>query len=78
MNRPVAGVHVLYNCSVSRPSIASETKEDTIEPVTETLSLTADSKADGLIKARTGDTTTEATYNNWYQFVYVPSEAAEG
>ena len=70
--------HVLYNCSASRPSIASETKEDTIEPVTETLSLTADPRADGLVKARTGDTTTEETYNNWYQSVYVPSEAAEG
>ena len=70
--------HVLYNCSASRPSIASETKEDTIEPVTETLSLTADPRADGLVKARTGDTTTEETYNNWYQSVYVPTEAAEG
>ena len=70
--------HVLYNCSASRPSIASETKEDTIEPVTETLSLTADPRADGLVKARTGDTTTEETYNNWYQSVYIPSEAAEG
>ena len=70
--------HVLYNCSASRPSIASETKEDTIEPVTETLSLTADPRADGLVKARTGDTTTEETYNNWYQSVYVPSEPAEG
>ena len=70
--------HVLYNCSASRPSIASETKEDTIEPVTETLSLTADPRADGLVKARTGDTTTEETYNNWYQAVYVPAEAAEG
>ena len=70
--------HVLYNCSASRPSIASETKEDTIEPVTETLSLTADPRADGLVKARTGDTTTEETYNNWYQSVYVPAEAAEG
>lgn len=70
--------HVLYNCSASRPSIASETKEDTIEPVTETLSLTADPRADGLVKARTGDTTTEETYSNWYQSVYVPAEAAEG
>ena len=70
--------HVLYNCSASRPSIASETKEDTIEPVPETLSLTADPRADGLVKARTGDTTTEETYNNWYQAVYVPAEAAEG
>ena len=69
---------VLYNCSASRPSIASETKEDTIEPVTETLSLTADPRADGLVKARTGDTTTEETYNNWYQSVYVPAEAEEG
>ena len=70
--------HVLYNCSASRPSIAPETKEDTIEPMTATLSLTADPRADGLVKARTGDTTTEETYNSWYQSVYVPAEAAEG
>lgn len=50
--------HVLYNCSASRPSIESETKEDTIEPGTETLSLTADPREDGLVKSRTGDTTT--------------------
>lgn len=65
--------HVLYNCSASRPSIESETKEDTIEPGTETLSLTADPREDGLVKSRTGDTTDEGTYASWYETVYVPT-----
>ena len=64
--------HVLYNCSASRPSIESETKEDTIEPGTETLSITADPRLDGLVKARTGDTTETETYANWYKTVYTP------
>ena len=70
--------HVLYNCSASRPSIESETKEDTIEPGTETLSITADPRSDGLVKACTGDTTETEAYNNWYKSVYTPkhSEAA--
>ena len=67
--------HVLYNCTSSRPSIESETKEDTIEPGTETLSITADPRADGLVKARTGDTTDATTYANWYKSVYLPTEA---
>ena len=69
--------HVLYNCSASRPSIESETKEDTIEPGTETLSITADPRADGLVKARTGDTTDKTAYDNWYKTVYVPVAKAE-
>lgn len=72
--------HVLYNCTASRPSIESETKEDTIEPGTETLSLTADPRADGMVKARTGDTTDTETYNSWYSTVYemVPVTEAGG
>ena len=62
--------HVLYNCSASRPSIESETKEDTIQPGTEKLSITADPRSDGLVKARTGDTTDSTTYNGWYGAVY--------
>ena len=67
----------MYNCSSSRPSIESETKEDTIEPGTEKLTITADPRADGLVKARTGDTTDQATYDNWYQSVYISAGAAQ-
>lgn len=70
--------HVMYNCSASRPSIESSTKEETIEPGTETLSLTADPREDGLVKSRTGDTTAKATYDGWYQSVYVPAVEAAG
>ena len=70
--------HVLYNCSASRPSIESETKEDSIEPGTEKLSLTADPRSDGLVKSRTGDNTEAETYQNWYKTVYTPVEQAAG
>lgn len=67
--------HVMYNCTCSRPSIESETKEDKIEPGTEKLEITADPRADGLVKARTGDTTDKATYDNWYKSVYTSAGA---
>ncbi len=67
---------VLYYCTTSRPSIASETKEDSIEPGTEKLTIAADPRADGLVKASTGDTTDAATYTGWYTAVYVPAAPA--
>ena len=70
--------HVLYNCSASRPSIASQTKESSIEPGTETLSLTADPRDDGLVKARTGDDTTSSVYTGWYSSVYEPVTTSGG
>ena len=70
--------HVMYNCSVSsRPTVDSKTKEGSIEPGTETLSLTADAREDGLIKARTGSDTVDKTYQDWYKNVYVPEVTAE-
>ena len=69
--------HVMYKCTCSRPSLESETKEDTIETGTEKLSITADPRSDGLVKARTGDDVDQATYNNWYSAVYV-SAAEQG
>ena len=68
---------MLYNCAASRPSIESQTKEETIEPRTETLNLTADPREDGLVKSRTGDTTDAAIYDGWYESVYVPAAETE-
>lgn len=68
--------HVLYNCTATRPSIESSTKEEKIEPGTEKLSITADPRPDGLVKARTGDTTDREAYENWYKSVYVSARGA--
>ena len=38
------------------------------------MSITADPRSDGLVKARTGDTTDSGTYTNWYKAVYTPAE----
>ena len=65
--------HVLYNCVASRPSIESATNEDEIEVQTETLALTATPLANGYVKAKTGDDTTDTVYQNWYKTVYLPS-----
>ena len=66
--------HVLYNCSATRPSVESNTKEESIEPVTETLTISATPLPDGRIKAKTGDTTDEVAYSSWYDNVYLSQE----
>lgn len=67
--------HVLYNCTATRPSVASQTKEDTTTPVTETMTITAatvkfDDK--NIVKAKTTDTTPDAIYNGWFAAVTAP------
>ena len=68
--------HVLYNCSAARPNIESSTNEEEIEVQTETLALTAAPLANGYVKARTGDSTTDKVYNGWYGAVYMPTTAS--
>ena len=65
--------HVMYNCTVARPAVGSQTKEENIEPQTESLTITSKPRTDGLVKAKTGDTTATATYEGWYTGVYVPT-----
>lgn len=69
--------HVMYKCTCSRPSLESETKEDTIEPGTEKLTITADPRSDGLVKARTGDEVDQEVYDNWYSAVYITANDEE-
>ena len=67
--------HVMYNCTATRPSVESQTKESSVSPSTESLSLTCDPREDGLIKCRTGENTGTAIYNAWYDSVYVPASS---
>lgn len=70
--------HVLYNCSVSaRPAVASQTKEAGVTPVTETMSLSADPRADGVVKARSGSDTNSTVYQNWFNAVYEAAGSEE-
>ena len=70
--------HVLYKCAASRPGIESKTNEDEVEVTTETLSIKATPLANGYVKAKTGDNTTDAVYQNWYSAVYLPAAASTG
>lgn len=63
--------HVLYNCAASRPSIESNTKETSINPSTEKLTISATPLADGKVKAKTGDKADDTVYDNWYKTVYI-------
>lgn len=65
----------LYNCTATRPSIESETREDTVEPGTETLSLKVNPRSDGLVKAQTGPETDDTVFKDWYKTVYEKQES---
>lgn len=70
--------HVMYNCTASRPAVASQTKETSVNPVTETLDLTATSvyvaalDAD-IVKAKAGSG--DAAYANFFTAVVQPGAA---
>lgn len=72
--------HVMYNCTANRPAVSGSTKEASITPQTETLSITAttvfnDDLDKDLVKASVSPA--EATqYSGWYTSVYQPTALA--
>ncbi|MDD23026.1 phage tail protein [Listeria monocytogenes] len=67
---------VLYNCTASRPTVASSTKTDSVEPNTNELTFSAGPRAtDKAVKTKTGAGVSDAVYNNWYKAVYTKTPA---
>lgn len=69
--------HVLYNCTATRPSAAGSTKEESVEPQTESVPITATtiynaSYDTDIVKAETNESTDATTYTGWFTSVYTP------
>lgn len=66
--------HVMYNCVATRPAVAGNTKQESIEPQTETINITATSIYNStydkdIVKASC--TTSQSTqYNSWNSSIY--------
>lgn len=60
---------LFYRCSLARPSVASTTKGESIDPQTESVTITATPRPDdNAVKAYTEQGS--AAYNGWYSAVY--------
>lgn len=70
--------HVMYNCVATRPSAAGSTKEETIEPETETVTITATSiyvaaLDTDIVKSETKADTASTVYDGWFTAVTLPT-----
>lgn len=65
--------HCLYRCTAARPAASGQTKEESIDPQTESLTITAMPRIkDEVVKSRCPSTATTA-YNAWYTTVQEPT-----
>lgn len=67
--------HVLYNVTAGRPNMDGSTKGESIEPATETISISAASAYNAafdkqLVKAEANANSNSTTYDNWFTSVY--------
>lgn len=65
---------VLYNCTATRPSRSLETVEESKEPTTQTLSVSAAPLKDGNVMSMTTEETEQAVIDAWHSKVYGYSE----
>ena len=71
--------HCLFYCQASRPTIEGETKGESAEVKTESISFNAMAiPGPNIIKKRSTDATDATAYNNWYQSVTIPEFTTEG
>lgn len=61
---------VLYNCIANRPNRQLNTKEDSVNPQTQSLTITASPLTSGEIYAQTASDTTTTVLNGWYSSVW--------
>ncbi len=74
--------HILYNCAASRPAVASETKESSTEVKAEKITIKATSmyfkELDrNIVKAKSGEDTTDPVYNAWFTKIYIPQPVSK-
>ena len=70
--------HILYNCTMSRPSVSGSTKEETIEPQTESVTITATSIYNAtldkdVVKASATQADSATAYAAWFTTAYQPT-----
>ena len=67
--------HALYRCVASRPNLNGQTKEENIDPQTESLTITAMPRInDDVVKARCPYTaSTTSSYATWFDAVVEPT-----
>ena len=69
--------HILYNCTMNRPSVSGSTKEEAIEPQTETVTITATTIYNAtldkdIVKASATQADSATQYAAWFTTAYQP------
>ena len=66
--------HVFYNCVAARPNLTGQTKEESIDPQTETINITATTVyalSKDIVKGSANET--DAAYTTWFTNVALPT-----